>query len=170
MKEDDLCLAFANKISASPEFTAWVLSHTKFGEFGSRVRVLHNEQASIRPRKFWWRHWWCTIPELAEQRETDIFVVFEIVDTKQQRFALHIENKKGNGRFAEGQAEAYLFRAQHMMNRAEYLSYSDFATILIAPLVFRHSNAAKCALFDCHLTYEDIAKFIPEFGNWASCG
>jgi hypothetical protein len=163
-KEDDLCSVFANKITSSPEFTAWVLSHTKFREFGSRARVLREEQASIRPRKFWWRHWWCTIPELAEQRETDIFIVFEVIDTK-QRFALHIENKKGNGAFAKGQAEAYSFRAKHMMNRTEYLNYSDFATVLLAPLAFTHNNRAKCDLFDCSLSYEDVAKFIPEFAN-----
>jgi hypothetical protein len=48
-KESDLDLAFANKIKESPEFSSWLLSRTKFSEYRSRVRLLDQEQASIRP-------------------------------------------------------------------------------------------------------------------------
>jgi hypothetical protein len=131
-KEDDLNLAFASKIKESPEFASWVLSHTKFCEHGSHVRLLDEEQASIRPRKFWWKHWWCNMPEVNKEEKQTFFIVFEITDNK-QRFALHIENKKGNGKFAEGQAESYEVRARHMMNQTKYLNYTDFETILISP-------------------------------------
>jgi hypothetical protein len=163
-KESDLDSAFARKIKESPEFVSWLLSRTKFSQYGSRVRLLDEEQASIRPRKFWWKHWWCTIPELTEQRETDIFVAFEIMDTG-ERFALHVENKLSNGTFSQGQAEAYGFRARHMMNKVRYLNYTDYQTILISPISFKNKNGTKCDLFNCHITHEDIAKFIPEFGD-----
>jgi hypothetical protein len=48
-KESDLDLAFANKIKESPEFSSWLLSRTRFSEYRSRVRLLDQEQASIRP-------------------------------------------------------------------------------------------------------------------------
>jgi hypothetical protein len=162
-KESDLDLAFANKIKESPEFSSWLLSRTKFYEYQSLVRLLDEEQASIRPRKFWWKHWWCSIPELPKAGETDIFIVFEIKDTN-WRFALHVENKKDDSTFEEGQAGAYEFRARHMMNQEDYLNYSDFQTILISPTSFRHRNSTQCELFNCHISYEDIARFIPDFG------
>jgi hypothetical protein len=163
-RESELDSAFANKLRESPEFVSWLLSRTKFSEYGARVRLLDEEQASIRQRTFWWKHWWCTIPELAEERETDIFVVFEIMDTR-ERFALHVENRLSDGAFQRGQAEAYDFRAKHMMNMDRYLNYSDYQTILISPISFKNKNGIKCDLFGCHIAYEDIAEFIPEFGE-----
>ena len=159
-KEGELDLAFASKMEESPEFRSWILHHTKFRDFSSRARLLHEEQGSDRP--IWWKHWWCRIPELGEERETDIFLVFEIEDSG-KRFALHIENKKGNGKFLEGQPEGYEPRARFMMNDEKYLSYSEFETVLIAPLVFREKNEEKCNLFGAYIPYEEIAAFIPDF-------
>ena len=162
--EDQLCLAFAEQVKESKAFASWLLARTKFSADGASARLLHKEQMNIRPRKFWWRHWWCHIPELKKDRETDIFMVFEI-DGSKQRFALHIENKKDNGSFAIGQAEAYKIRAQHMANKSEYLDYVDFETILVAPLSFKDRYPAPCELFDRFISYEEICKFVPEFGN-----
>ena len=89
-------------------------------------------------------------------------MVFEIDESK-KRFALHIENKKNSGSFAIGQADAYRIRAQHMANKREYLNYEDFTTVLISPLAFRIKYQRACDLFDCHVSYEDIANFVPEF-------
>src|SRR5258708_1300714 len=152
--EDELCLAFAERAKEFPQFASWILTRTKFRKHADHVRLLHEEQMNIRPRTFWWRHWWCHIPELSKDRETDIFMVFEIEETK-QRFALHIENKKDNGHFAEGQAEAYRIRAQHMANKMEYLSYEDFETILIAPAAFIGKYGAACNFFDTRISYEE---------------
>ena len=91
-------------------------------------------------------------------------MVFEIAESK-RRFALHIENKKDKGSFAEGQAEAYRIRAQYMMNKEEYLSYEDFATILVCPESFRERYRIKCDLFDAFISYEEVANFIPNFGS-----
>lgn len=162
LSEDQLCLAFAERAKVSDEFVSWILSHTKFHKYAGSAILLHEEQMNIRPRKFWWRHWWCHIPELKKDRETDIFMVFEIANN-QKRFALHIENKKSNGRFLEGQAEAYRVRAQHMANQAEYLNYEAFETILIAPRSFITKYGASCGFFDSIIPYEDVARFVPEF-------
>ena len=167
--ESDLDLAFANKMIEAPQFVAWILSHTKFSEYASRVRVLHEEQARARPQveaQFWWKHWWCEVPELGKGSATDIFVVFERLDT-QRRFALHIENKTASGRLTETQAESYEPRARFMMNEKGYLNHTDFTTMLIAPRLFGRNNWAKCALFDCYIPYDKIAKFIPAFDDWA---
>ena len=159
-KEGELDLAFASKMEESGEFRSWVLERTKFRDFSSSATLLHEEQGKDRP--VWWKHWWCRIPELGEERETDIFLVFEIADSG-KRFALHIENKKGNGKFLEGQPEGYEPRARYMMNEEKYLSYSEFETVLIAPSTFRGKYKDKCDLFDIFISYEEIATLIPEF-------
>jgi hypothetical protein len=162
LSEDQLCLALAERVKESSEFAAWLLSRTKFRRHIAGARLLHDEQMNLRPRRFWWRHWWCHIPELKKDRETDIFMVFEISNSN-ERFALHIENKRDNGKFATGQAEAYRIRAQHMANRSEYLNYQDFETILIAPIAFMEKYRDSCDHFDSFIPYEDIAAFIPEY-------
>ena len=111
----------------------------------------------------WWRHWWRKIPELSQERETDIFLVFEDgVDGS--RFALHIENKQ-DVKFALGQAEDYETRARWMMATPRYLSYTDFQTMLIAPKSFRAQNRQAADLFHCFISYENIGRFIPEFAR-----
>jgi hypothetical protein len=167
LTEDNLCRAFADKARTSPEFTSWLLGQTKFAESRSQARLLHEEQVWRRPHvsaERWWRHWWCNIPALSEQRETDIFLVFEVTGSS-KRFALHIENKQG-GRFRPGQAEAYEPRARFMMNTERSLNYTDFQTVMIAPLAFRANNRAKSDVFGCYIPYEDVATFIPEFGGY----
>jgi hypothetical protein len=167
--ERDLNLAFAEKMIEAPEFVAWVLGQTKFSEYASRVRVLHQEQAHARPHveaEFWWKQWSCAVPELGTRSETGIFIVFERTDTK-RRFALHIENKTATGRLTEMQAESYERRARFMMHQKGYLNHADFTTVLIAPRMFGRNNWAKCASFDCYFPYDRIAKFIPAFDDWA---
>jgi len=96
LNEDLLCRAFAEKIRRSAEFLAWVLNRTKFSEHRLSARLLYEEQVRSRPSVLpenWWRHWWCKIPGSGKEGETDIFLVFEVHETK-KRFALHIENKK----------------------------------------------------------------------------
>jgi hypothetical protein len=162
LTEDQLCEAFAEGVKEIPEFSIWLLEKTKFAPFARGCRLLHREQMAIRPRKRWWRHWWCHVPELEKDRETDIFMVFEIT-CGANRFALHIENKRDNYRFNEGQAAAYAPRAKHMMGKAEFLSHSDFSTILLAPRCFKARFELDCALFDVFIAYEEAALFVPAF-------
>ena len=145
----------------SQDFCSWVLSQTKFKV--RTARLLHGQQMRSRPKvepENWWRHWWRKIPELGQERETDIFLVFED-SADSSRFALHIENKQ-DVKFAPGQAEDYEPRARWMMGMPRYLNYTDFQAVLIAPNSFRASNPEAC-LFDCFISYEDIGRFIPEF-------
>jgi hypothetical protein len=93
LTEDQLCETFAEGVKEIPEFTRWLLEKTKFAPYATRCHLLHHGQMAIRPRKRWWRHWWCHVPELRMDRETDIFMVLETrPDAK--RLALHVENKK----------------------------------------------------------------------------
>lgn len=164
--EDALCRIFANRVRDSLEFSNWILGYTKFR--GRSVTLLHQEQASIRPKvkpENWWRHWWRKIPELSQERETDIFLVFEDGSDK-SRFALHIENKQ-DAAFWPGQAEDYEPRARWMMGVPRYLNYRDFQTMLIAPKSIQERNPQKVALFHCFISYEDISCFIPEFARTA---
>ena len=165
MTEDGLCRIFAEKVRTSPQFAAWIIGRSKFAQFSAASRLLYEEQVARRPKvkpQNWWRHWWCTIPGLNEQRETDIFLTFETTGVP-KRFAIHIENKKGDGSFLPGQAEAYFPRAAFMLNQWKYLDCSDFETILIAPSNFVQFNKSQCGLFGCQLSYEEIGDFIPEF-------
>ena len=52
-----------------------------------------------------------------------------------------------------------------MAGKARYLSYDDFATILLTPRAFalRHPDEAK--QFDTVVAYEDLAKAIPLFAE-----
>lgn len=162
--EAKLDLAFANKLTTSPQFVSWVLTHTKFAHCKSTALPLEQEQASARSAKFWWKHWWCYVPELGTESETDIFVAFE--DGKSNaRFALHIENKLLNSRFQPNQPEAYAARARHMLNdtKSAVLRCTDYETVLVSPKPFRNAYRAQCDLFGCYISHEDIAKFVPEF-------
>ncbi len=90
-------------------------------------------------------------------------MVFEAISTG-KRFALHVENKRNNYKFNLGQAAACSPRARHMINRAEFLSHSDFQTVLLAPVAFRNSYAPEARLFDAFVSYEDVAQFLSPFG------
>lgn len=90
-------------------------------------------------------------------------MVFE-VGTTGERFALHFENKRQGSKFSPGQAAAYAPRARHMSLKAEYLSYTNFQTLLLAPADFRRRRAADVDRFDVLLTYDEIARFLPAFG------
>jgi hypothetical protein len=161
--EDVLCRLFAEKMRNSREFSDWVLSQTKFR--GRTAKLLYEEQISIRPKvkpENWWRHWWRKIPDLKQERETDIFLVFEDSE-RGERFAFHIENKQ-DAKFWPRQAEDYEPRARWMMGMPRYLSYTDFQTILVAPKSLKERDQ-RATHFHCFISYEDVSQFIPEFSR-----
>ena len=164
LSEDQLCEIFADGVRDSSELRFWLLRKTKFARHADECRLLDEEQMSVRPRKRWWRHWWCHVHELAKDRETDIFMVFE-VKSPFKRFAFHVENKLANSKFEEGQAEAYKPRGRQMLNQPAYLSHSDFQTVLLAPQNFRDRNTEKADLFDVFIAYEDVAKFLSAYAT-----
>jgi hypothetical protein len=165
LKGEDLqCLVFAEAVKHSPSVQKWLLAQTKFASHSGSARLLHEEQRTIRPRKFWWRHWWCHVPELSKDRETDIFMVFETGEG--WRFALHCENKLGTGRFEDGQAQAYAPRGRHMANQPKFLTYADFQTVLLAPRAFQQKYRSDCALFDIAISHEEVAAAVPYFKRY----
>jgi hypothetical protein len=165
LHEDPLSKIFADGVRDMPELCYWLLSKTKFASHANGCRLLHEEQVRSRPRvrpENWWRHWWCYVPELSKESETDIFMVFQIFSTR-ERFALHIENKTKKGEFEPCQAAAYAPRARHMLGKPKFLSYSSFQTALLAPRSFRDSHALEANLFDFPIAYEEVAAFLSSF-------
>lgn len=161
ISEAELDHAFANAIEDNPEFRRFLLLGGRFARYAETALLLKDEQAAIRKAKHWWKHWWCKLPDGVDW-ETDIFLVFE---AGSERFALHIEDKPGDGILRFEQAAAYRRRAAFKANNSRWLSYSDFETIILAPSSFlkRHTDAA--AQFDRTLSYEDVAFFAPLFGQ-----
>ncbi len=166
--EDDLCRAFAEEMARSGAFKNWVLSRTKFSDRGFQARVLKDEQIAARPKVLperWWRHWFWKIPDLGREYETDVFIVLDCEGGF--RFALHVEFKLGS-ELSPGQAESYRPRAEHVMASDVRLQHEDFATILVAPKALPDRNPTAAAHFDCILSLEELAVFLPEFAQATS--
>ncbi|MCL1065269.1 hypothetical protein L2735_00285 [Shewanella olleyana] len=166
ISELELDRAFAGQIENSINFQQWFLGKTKFSEQSDDLRLLHKEQANLKPKKKqenWWRHWWCKIEDGSES-ETDIFLVFENKES-QQRIALHIEDKPPHGKFTPNQYLNYKKRAEFMKGKAEFMAYDDFATVLVSPKVFIERNQEEVANFDSIVTYEEVSEYIALFGD-----
>ena len=166
MTEFELDQAFSNKLSSSKNFCVWVLQQTKFKELSGKAILLDKEQAYAKPKKKpenWWRHWWCKLEDGSES-ETDIFAVFGFPGTE-LRFAVHIEDKPPHGKFTPNQHLNYNKRASFMANKPQYMNYSDFTTVLLAPQSFFNNNADQVKYFDCLISYESVAETVPEFAQ-----
>jgi hypothetical protein len=166
ISELELDRAFADTGAASAEFLRWVLEQTKFLELADELILLNREQAEAKPGKKpenWWRHWWCRLEDGSES-ETDIFLVLQRTNSE-ERIALHIEDKPPHGRFTPGQYLNYGRRAEFMAKKQQYMNYSQFTTILLAPHRFADENRNKVQYFDCIISYEAISKYIPLFGQ-----
>lgn len=166
LSEGELDRAFANMLSSSPDFCSWVLRKTKFADMASDAVLLDEKQAAAKPNKKpenWWRHWWCRLEDGSES-ETDIFAVFG-VSSADDRVALHIEDKPPHGKFTPNQYLNYSRRAEFMAHKPQFMNYSDFTTVLLAPQAFMDANADKVRHFGCLLPYDAVAEFIPEFAQ-----
>ncbi len=159
--EKELDAVLSNALATNTDFLRWFLDQTKF--------------KSDYYKYFWSRsdHPWGTINferfdaqtsrVVFEKRqsETDILVVLE--DQRGDKVALHIENKLSDGHFTEYQAEMYPQRAKQWMNKDKFKNYTEFQTILVAPLLFYKRNIDKARLFDCYISHENIGKHLTEF-------
>jgi hypothetical protein len=166
ISELQLDRAFSDHLASSQEFREWVLNKTKFSPYAKLATLLDREQVAAKPRKKpenWWRHWWCELED-GKGSETDIFATFQLQGTD-LRFALHIEDKPPHGQFTLNQYLNYKRRAACMARRAEYMDYSDFATVLLAPSGFIDAHISEVDYFDGTITYESVAAFIPLFGE-----
>jgi hypothetical protein len=152
ISELDLDRFFWNNISTNLEFQSWFLQQTKFA---ARTFDLVLDEK--------WHQRWYRDPITGEESETDILLIFKDRDNS-DRCAIHIENKPLHGKWRPHQPESYPKRAE---NRAAKLGYAKFQTALIAPLSFIERWPREANLFDIRISYEDIAKFVPQFGQSA---
>jgi len=160
ISEVELDHAFAETLADSPEFQEWLLSSGRFVRHAGNATLLVSEQASARKSaKHWWKHWWCRLPDESES-ETDVFLVFE---AEGARFAIHIEDKPAHGKLGLRQAIDYRRRAAFKANSADWLNYSDFEVLLLAPAGFIEGHAECAGQFDRQITYEEVARFVPLF-------
>jgi hypothetical protein len=162
--EIELDREFAIALQDSPRFASWLVAQTRFGLLADESRLLYREQLMARNTLRWWKQWWCAIPGHGESA-TDILAVFETSDG--YRFALHIADKRDGGPFADREEKLYAIRAEHMKNKAKYLDYQSFATVLIAPRTFRNRHADRARAFDHYVPYEAIAAHVPAFDRSA---
>jgi hypothetical protein len=162
--EKQLDLALDGEFKNNPAFCRWFLDRTKFLQHDGRY-------CSSRSN-----HPWGPIPcslsnpvtgridTTIKESETDVLVVFEA--STGERFALHVENKIGMGRFTLLQAELYPQRAAHWAGNPKYGNYREFETVLVAPRVFYERNeVAVKQFFHRFVPHEDFAAFIPLFGG-----
>jgi len=166
ISELELDRAFADKVASSTEFLRWVLKKTEFWDLADQLVLLDREQAEAKPAKKpenWWRHWWCRLDDGSES-ETDIFLVLQNAKSK-QRIAVHIEDKPPHGKFTPGQYLNYRRRAEFMANKEQYMNYSEFTTVLLAPESFIEQNEENVKHFDSVLSYESVSTFIPLFAD-----
>lgn len=52
------------------------------------------------------------------------------------------------------------------MNKEKYGNYSDFETVLVAPIEFYENNFEASRCFDKYVSYEEIAILLPEFSDY----
>jgi len=161
MKIDEKSIdsAIENAFKTSENFCTWILGHTKFAKknmsyhwsrsdhpWGKVTAELVNPDSN-------------TIQTITRECETDILVVFEDLN-ENSKVAIHIENKLANGKFEEYQPELYGPRAKQWIGLPKYKSYTDFATILIAPKSFHDKNLARSNTFDSFISYEELAQHV----------
>jgi hypothetical protein len=159
--EKDLDLALENAFKESPEFASWFLRRTKFSDIDAHYHWSRSDHPWGRIALDW------TNPETGVQEvvikesETDVLVVYMNKDGT--TYALHIENKKKDGKFEPLQPDMYPYRARQWLGNPKYCSYTDFQTVLVAPKEFYERNKSDADKFDCYVSYEDIAERIPDF-------
>jgi hypothetical protein len=160
VSEKQLDKALDHGLRTSPAFVIWLLGKTKFASRGGTY--------------FWSRadHPYGRMPMQSDdspdgihyvESETDVLAVF--TGSNGERFALHIENKLGSGRFTRNQADLYARRAVLWLNNPRYGGYTEFETVLVAPLAFQRRHKSEAAKFDRFVSYEELAAHIPIFGS-----
>jgi len=160
LNENDLDKILENRFKNSELFSTWFLSKTKFSKLTPRYKWSRSDNP-------WGRFTVEIVNEdtgkkevITRDSETDILVVFE---SEKENIALHIENKLANGKFTQYQPELYSKRAKAWCNNNKYGNYSDFETILVAPVKFYKNNFLASQHFDKFVSYEEIGILIPEF-------
>jgi hypothetical protein len=155
--EKALDRALNEMLKASPQFVTWLLDRTKFAGRGG----IYTWSRADNP--------WCKMSvdtptgQRAVESETDILAVF--TDAHGIRLGIHIENKRGTGRFRSGQPVLYAKRAAFWVGNPSYGSYTEYTTLLVAPREFQRRCPEESALFEAFISHEDLASHIPLFAG-----
>ena len=159
--EKALDKAIEDAFKTSHEFANWFLSKTKFADKAASYLWSRSDNPwgriplTIRNPKS------DAVEEIIRESETDILVVFQTNDFI--RFALHIENKLAGGKFTPLQPELYAERAKLWLQNPKYKEYTDYETVLLAPIHFHEKWIHESKKFGCYISHEDIAKHVPAF-------
>lgn len=151
-KLDELALdnCFWNAISTDRPFFDWFTGQSKFSGLSLDLD---------RTQK--WHQLWAIPPGTTGGCETDI-TLFLIETRLSHRYAIHIENKPAHGKWQPNQVKNYEVRAAYRMAK---WGHEGYQTALIAPQSFLDAHMDDAARFGFVVSYEQIAKFVPEFGQ-----
>ena len=151
-KHDELSLdhAFWGAISTDRAFFDWFTGRSKFS--GLWLDLDRSEK---------WHQRWFRDPVTKLDSETDI-TLFLLETRLSKRYAIHIENKPGHGKWQQNQVENYPIRAA---NRMRAWGHQDYDTALIAPKSFLNTHANAVSQFGFAVSYEEIERFIPAFSK-----
>jgi hypothetical protein len=161
--EKALDRALDKALRTRADFAAWFLNQTKF----AGTRGVWVWSRADNP----WTKYELEVsdPEtggrkkLVREGETDILDVFRT--ERGDRIALHIENKRERGQFAAYQPQGYAARARKWLGNDKYGGYQQWDTVLVAPRAFRERFLEEANVFGAFIAYEDIAAFVPAFGE-----
>jgi hypothetical protein len=161
--EKALDRALDEALRTRADFAAWFLNQTRFA--GTRAVWVWSRVDNP------WTKYELEVPDpetggrkkLVREGETDILVVFRT--ERDERIALHIENKREQGKFTRYQPQGYAARARKWVGNKKYGDYQEWDTVLVAPKAFPERFSEAANVFGAFIAYEDIAAFVPAFGE-----
>ena len=161
----------ARALVVDPDFRAWVLSRSIFGDFAD-ARILDTEIQKHRGNSTaeWWRFHFterCRC-DGCSGKETDLFAIFE--SKSGLRFALHFEIKQPNDTFkSDGiQSRGYPLRAQCWANKppARVLPHQTASTGIFFSEKKRDEYKPHLLHFKTQITFEEIERDFSHLAVW----
>lgn len=153
-KDRPLNIAFATAAENSSEFRDWLLNRTKLGIGVARPVLARGDNP-----------WSKSAVNGDDLGETDILIVFE-PSRGGNRVGLHIENKLPWDKFRPDQLKKYKRRASEWVGIPKWGTYHSWQIGVIAPTKFYLRNRVRCDEFDWYIGYEEIAPWIPAYGQY----
>ncbi len=161
LNEKDLDKILEDGFKNSDSFSKWFLSKTRFSNLNAKYKWSRSDNPWGRFTFELENEETGKIEQITRDSETDVLVVFET--RTGNNIALHIENKLANGTYTQYQPDFYQKRAEIWRNNKKYGNYSDFETVLVAPIEFYRNNFEASQHFDKFVSYEETGILLPEF-------